>query len=275
MGKSIKMQLKYTLGRKKTFIVFIIIILFVLANIITNLIMYNGMERTQMYCPVKLSSLSEWTAIHYYLLQFYPLIVIAATSTLFIDDCNSRMVNYIQSRIGYRKYIYGKIISVFILTMLLFTIPFILEIIIYRIIIPLCANGDPSGMSYIESPVWDEKFVLYKLLYFNRYLYAIVMIVFFGIISGIFAVFNIAISMVGSIKYKIFTYIPLYALFYMISLITQFINNIQFKTNYLIVLGMFKYKDDLSYPVYGVFIAIVLAISLCIVEIRIRRGKIV
>ena len=199
--KSVKMQISYNLRRKPVMGIFFLLLFLVVFNYISNMIYYNGLDATQMFSPVKLSALSSWTASSFYLMLFYPLLLVVPMACGFFNEKNVRVLNYIQSRVGIRNYFYAKQITVFVITFLLFTIPFLLELLIYRIVIPLSANGDPSNIEYWQTIEGDRNLFLSSIYYFSPYLYTVLSIFIFGLVTGIFSVFNFSVTTLPCLLY--------------------------------------------------------------------------
>jgi len=271
--KSVKMQISYNLRRKSVMGIFFLLLFLVVFNYITNMIYYDGLDATQMFNPVKLSALSSWTASSFYLMQFYPLLLVVPMACGFFNDKNARILNYMQSRVGIRNYFYAKQITVFVITFLLFTIPFLLELLIYRIIIPLCANGDPSNVEYWQTIEGDSNLFLSSIYYFSPYLYTALSILIFGLVTSIFSVFNFSVTTLPVFKYRIMTYFPVYILFFIINRFAS-IFGVSGETNYFLILPLYS-SGDFIYPIYAVFLVALTVCSVILIEIRIHKGIVV
>lgn len=271
--KSVKMQFAYNLRRKPVVGIFFLLFFLVIFNYVSNMIYYNGLDATQMFSPVKISTLSSWTAARFYLMQFYPLLLVIPMACGFFNDKNARVLNYLQSRVGARNYFYAKLLVVFVVTFLLFTIPFLLEIIIYRIVIPLSANGDPSNIEYWQTIEGDRNLFLSSIYYSSPYLYTILSIFVFGFVTGIFSVFNFSITTLPVFKYRIMTYFPMYVLFFLINRFAYIIG-ISGEINYFLILPLYS-SGNFIYPVYAIFLVALTGCSVALIEIRVRKGIIV
>lgn len=237
------------------------------------MIYYYGVDTTQMFSPVKLSTLSSWTASSFYLMQFYPLLLVVPMASGFFNDKNARVLNYVQSRVGIRNYFYSKQMAVFVITFLLFTIPFLLEILVYRIVIPLSANGDPSNVEYWQTIESDRNLFLSSIYYFSPYLYSALSILIFGMITGIVSVFNFSVSTLPVFKFRVMTYFPMYILFFIINRFAS-IFRVSGETNYFLILPLYSSRDFI-YPVYAIFLVALTVCSVVLIEIRVRKGIIV
>lgn len=237
MKKSISTQLFYMIRKKTVVVVFLMIMLMVVINCIWYMTNIYGTDITQITDPYKNSALSRWSPIRYYFMQFYPIILIIPTADLYYNDKKTKNINYMISRIGTTSYYVGKVIAVWIITFFIFTIPFILEICAYGIIFPKGFYGDPSKFELYQS-ILDDKYLFLSKIYFkSRFLYSIICILIFGIVSGILSVFNFALSTVKIMKYRVFTYFPIYLLLFFIGIISKFMN-LSFETNYSVILTL-------------------------------------
>lgn len=272
--KSIKMQISQLFHKKTTLCIYFLLFGAVLWNFFENMHQFHNGDVTQMMNPLKLSSLSTWSAVMYYMMQFYPLLLVIPTASTYYDDKNSKILNYIQSRVGIRNYLIGKAVSIFFITVILFTVPFITEIIAYSITVPSLAQGDPSNFQYFQTIENDNTLFLSKLYYFNDYIYTILSIIIFGIVTGIFAVFNFFLTTIKIFKFRVFVYFPIYILFYLINIIGHFINY-KYETNYFLILPLFAVPENANYGNYFIFCICLLIISTAILILKIRESDIV
>ncbi len=272
--KSIKMQMSQLFHKKTILCIYFLLFGAVLWNFFENMHQFHNGDVTQMMNPLKLSSLSTWSPVMYYMMQFYPLLLVIPTASTYYDDKNSKILNYIQSRAGIRNYLVGKAVSIFFITVFLFTVPFITEIIAYSITVPFFAQGDPSNFQYFQTIEKDSTLFLSQLYYFNDYIYTILSIIIFGIVTGIFAVFNFCITTIKIFNFRVFVYFPIYVLFYLINIIGQFINY-KYEINYFLILPLFAVPENVNYGNYFIFCICLLIISITILILKIRESDIV
>jgi hypothetical protein len=112
---------------------------------------------------------------------------------------------------------------------------------------------------------------MYKLLVKNRELYAIVMTLLFGFVTAILAVFNYALTTLKMFKFRIFTFFPIYILFYLISFVSRFLT-VTYSTEYFFILRMFNIKEKNIF-VYATFLFVLLIISNAVIELKIRKDE--
>lgn len=214
LKKSISMQISYMLRSKST--IFILFVLLVAISINWGLNLDRNSKTlyiSEMYSFEKMLTLSDWTMVGYFMMQYYPLLIVIPTACVYIVDRNSGVSTYIQSRVGKRFYWYGKLISVFMLTLFIFTVPYFIEIILNVICFSLNSNGDPSGLAFWQTIETEGQYFLSNILLYNKVIYAVIMTLLFGVVSAILATFNLAITTLPIFKIKLLTYLPIYVLF--------------------------------------------------------------
>lgn len=272
--KSIRMQMHHMLRKRTTVMIYLILCGAVLCNFFMNMNRFKNGDLSQMMSPMKLSSVSIWTVVNYYIMQFYPLLLVIPTAGCYFDEKNSRVCNYIQVKVGASNYLIGKAVSVFLITVILFSVPFLMEIIVYMITVPCAAQGDPSNFQYFQTIETDGKLFWSDLYFFNPYLYTVVCIIIFAVVSGIFAVFNFSLTTLKAFKFRVFTYFPIYILFYSIYIISSFLH-IKCETRYGAVLSLFSAPIEANYGLYFLFCIGLLVIAASIIFFKIRKRDIV
>lgn len=268
--KSVKSQTLYIMQKWTFILTWYIVCGFVIVNFIHNIIVNSERQFiSQMYDITKIITLSDWSPSGYFFMIYYPILVVLPTSAIMLDDRNSKMQLYLLGRMGRKNYYIGKIISVFISTFILFTLPFLMELLLEITCLHLDAHGDPSNFPYYQTAGKINEYFCSGLYMKNKILYAFVMVAIFGVISGILAMFNFAISTMNFVKYKIFTLIPVYLLLYIFAIIEKNIN-LGYTSNYMFILRLFNEKSK-NYGAYGITCLILLAISVGIILFKTRR----
>ena len=138
---------------------------------------------------------------------------------VYYDERINGISRYIQSRSGFKKYYYGNAIAVVIVTFFLFTVPFLLELLLSVICFSSRSVADPSGVQLYVTLPEEKKNLLYQVYIVSPYLYGFLMTIRFGLISCVFAFFNYAFSTSPKIKYKMITMIPLLGTLYFLMII--------------------------------------------------------
>lgn len=274
MIKSIKMQLLHILKSKSAVLVFFVLMYAVGSNFIINMHRnHDILYVSQMFDITKVLTLSDWSNAGYYIMQYYPLLVVIPTASIYISDKKSGMDIYITSKVGKKDYFLGKMISVFLATFIIFTIPFLTELILSCICFDVSSVGDPSGFEYFQTIIDDGKIAFGWLYVKNRFLYASMWIIIFGLVSAILATFNYAVTLFPVFKYRITTFFPIYFLLHIADMIGKNIN-INYTTYYHFILRMFG-SAKRNYHVYAYFLLMLLIASVILVCYVIRNRDIV
>ncbi len=270
--KSLRIQLTELCTKKITILTFMILFALVLTNFCLNITQNSHTHYvSQMYDPLYIHTLSAFSFNGKLLLQFYPLLVVMPTAYSYLVDKESMMEQYIKVRSGKFFYWTGKILSIFILTTLLFIIPFIIEMILEVVCFDFSSHGSPTNFSYIDMIEIEKTYFVSNLFGYNKLLYLLFMILLFGMISGIFAVFNYVITVIVSFKYKILTFFPIYMLFYIINSLGAFFD-IPYSLNHFQILLMFD-ETPKNYMVYGFFLLILVIFEILIHFLIIKKDK--
>lgn len=272
--KSTRMQIKSALCHKEAFITICILTLFIFLNFFTNVVTYTGKDVIDMYFPMKLLLLSSSSgAFGFYFMQYYPLLVILPAGFSYISDRDSREDIYIQSKVGIRQYYIGKIFAVFFVTFFVFTLPFLIEMLLSCIAFPIQATGDLSNVNIYEKVYINavKKYYAYKLYAYNPYLYTMLFTLLFGLISGVLSVFINVISMCN-IKFKILLFLPTYILLYGIGIIGQINSSLKISTSYFDYLRIFNNAEK-SGTGYFIIIIVILMVSIILTLIKSRKDS--
>lgn len=118
------------------------------------------------------------------------------------------------SRLGVRTYIWSKLTAAFMTTFIVFTLPFLIEIVLNCLSFPLGAIGDFSNLD-TYSPSFEDMTAAYSLsgLYgISPYLYAVVCTFGLGVLAGLLAAVTVAISAVIKVKYSVTLILPAFLL---------------------------------------------------------------
>ena len=144
----VRCQTKAFLQSKSAVAVWIILLCVTSLNFISNCI-YNVKIHyvTEMYDPIKTLTLSGWSNAGNIFMYAYPLILVLPTAMVYYDERINGISRYIQSRSGFKKYYYGNAIAVVIVTFFLFTVPFLLELLLSTVCFSNHSVADPSGVN--------------------------------------------------------------------------------------------------------------------------------
>ena len=97
LRKSISMQISYMLRRKSTVFVLLVLLITISINFFINMKTNGGkLYVSQMYSFEKMLTLSDNTMVGYFMMQYYPLLVVIPTGCVYISERNSGIDTYIQ-----------------------------------------------------------------------------------------------------------------------------------------------------------------------------------
>lgn len=252
---------------------YFIMYILMLINFFGNVIQYYGWDIWNMYHPMKLIFLGENSSLGFYFMQYYPFLVVLPAAFSYFSDRSSGELLFIETRTDMKKYYLGTMIATFATTFMIFTFPFFVEMILNGIAFPMEALGDPSNMQMFD-PAYTEiiqRYLFHELWLFHPYVYTFAMIALFGVATGIFACFATAISMFGSVKFKILVFIPVYVLLYVVSFLQKSFN-LDFTTNYFFYLRIFC-MERLSEGAYMFLLAVVVMLTGVLLWIKMRKDE--
>lgn len=241
MLKNIITDVKYILNTKAAIITWYINLIFSLGNFFYNVkINCDRIYITEMYEIPKLLLLSDWSIFSFFYMIIFPLIVVFPTHSLFIKDKKSGINSYIKTRAGHTGYYISKIISVFISTFILFVLPLAVEWVLSLICLETSANGDPSNFQYYVTAKDATAYPLHNIYLWNKFLYALLWIILFGFVCGIFAIINLSIATILRLKYSLFAMLPLYIILNFTNVVDSLIKD-NYTYKYIFFLKMFSY----------------------------------
>lgn len=270
MLNAIKMQISVLSQRTSTIIMCFLMLALMLINYYANIFTYYGTNAVQMYHPMKLLLLSDYSAWGYYFAQYFPLLVVIPAAFSYFSDKSSREILFLQSRIGKRTYYISKYIATFLVTFFVFTVPLLLEVILNCIAFPLSATGDPSNSSeYTITYVEGVNMYFFRDLYVqNPIAYAVLLIVIFGILSGILAMFALSFSTLSFVRFRVLIFVPVYALLMVLAVLP-----VHVESNYFFYIRLYSPVPDGEWPYIFGMLAILL-VTVFIAYQNIRRDEI-
>lgn len=211
-------QTSFLLKKKEAVCAFYVLFIMVIMNFIGNVLDFQGRDVAEMYQPMKLLLLSynrtNWNASNTLLLiQLYPLLVVCPAGFSLAKEYQLNMRVFLVSRLGIFKYQISKYLAVFLATMIIFTVPFLLEIILNCVSFPLSATGDLWQLSTYDSDYRNSvnHYFMKSIYLCSPYLYAVVGTFLFGAVSGLLGVFTAAVSSLIKVKYNVFLFLPVFA----------------------------------------------------------------
>lgn len=266
MWACVKTQIKTLVRCRRGVFIFCGLMILVLVNYLTNVFQYRGRDLANMYQPMYLLTLasSNEHAYGFYFMQVFPLLAPAVAGFAYFDARSAGMELFWCARIGRRRYFASLSVAVFLTTFLMFTIPFLIEIVLNCLAFPLQAVGTPFNWS-IYNPQYIAlvlDYPLHQVYLFSPCLYAMLFTLLFGAAAGILAVFTVAVS-TFRIKFKVLLLLPVFLLLYLPGVLLP-------EINYFFYLQLFTWFGGNGALWSALFLA-VLAVSIGLLARRCRE----
>ena len=264
------------LRQRRSLLVFSFLFSLVIIHFAWNVILFQGLDVSQMYQPMKLLLLSyDYTNfegdMYLFFVQLYPLLVVIPAGLSLTGEYQSGESMYIAARIGQKDYLVGRVIAAFLATSYIFTVPFVMEIILNCLSFPLNAVGDLTNWSsyssyYLESV---HNYLLTPLYIWNPYLYALLITLIFGLVSGLFAAFTVALSSVLFCKYQVMLFLPTILLINGLSILQSGLHGYGWDINILHYIFLFDdhKKQGLFYCGF-IFVLVIATVALTLTGSR-------
>lgn len=265
MIKIIKHQTLFMLRQNIALMVFYILLAIVFLNFGSNVLTFQGRDIIDMYHPAKMLVLSydqvyDNMDIMLLLIQLYPILIVCPAGFTLLSEKKRKTDCVLITRIGSIQYYLCKTIAAFFITMIVFTIPFLIEFGLNCVSFPLAASGDFVDLNcystdYIEL---TNNYMYSTLFHMNSYLYTFVGILFWGITSGIIGMFTVALSGIISFRFKILLFLPVYILLNIPAYMPQITDKLPFVVNWYNYI--FLFDDHVKNNVFFISFLIILFI---------------
>lgn len=277
MIKIIKHQTLFMLRQNIALMVFYILLAIVFLNFGSNVLTFQGRDIIDMYHPAKMLVLSydqvyDNMDIMLLLIQLYPILIVCPAGFTLLSEKKRKTDCVLITRIGSIQYYLCKTIAAFFVTMIVFTIPFLIEFGLNCVSFPLAANGDFVDLNcystdYIEL---TNNYMYSTLFHMNSYLYTFVGILFWGITSGIIGMFTVALSGIISFRFKILLFLPVYILLNIPAYMPQITDKLPFVVNWYNYI--FLFDDHVKNNVFFISFLIILFIISIVCSVIKGRG---
>lgn len=206
-------QTRSSLKQPGSIIAFFVLLMTVLQNFVQNVLLYQGNDVLAMMHPMDLlmlaptSSDPERLSV---LLQIYPLLVTLPAVLPFARERQTGESILVAARMGNLQYALSRLVSVLLTTFLVFTIPFLIEILLNCISFPLEAQGNMYNFGIYDRGYVDyiHKFLFTGAYILSPYAYAVFGTLFWGFCSAVFAAFSAAFVACIKFKYTVFSMLP-------------------------------------------------------------------
>ena len=277
MIKIIKHQTLFMLRQNIALMVFYILLAIVFLNFGSNVLTFQGRDIIDMYHPAKMLVLSydqvyDNIDIILILIQLYPILIVCPAGFTLLSEKKRKTDCVLITRIGSIQYYLGKTIAAFFVTMIVFTIPFLIEFGLNCVSFPLAASGDFVDLN-CYSPDYiklTSNYMYSTLFHMNSYLYTFVGILFWGVTSGIIGMFTVALSGIISFRFKILLFLPVYILLNIPAYMPKITDKLPFVVNWYNYI--FLFDDHVKNNVFFISFLIILFIISIVCSVIKGRG---
>lgn len=219
MIRTTRSQVAFLLRQKEAVLTFCVLMLLVLANFVTNCREFWGSDVLELAHTTKMGLLS-WNHAAYsadltmMFIQLYPLLVVCPAGFILAKERGTQEHILMITRMGSSTYYFGKLFSSFMVTAVVFAVPFLFEIFLHVIAFSAKPAGDlVYGDAYEEEYIAAVRQYLFSNLFVRSpYLYAVVKTLIFGLFSGLMGAFSVAVSALYRVKYRITVLLPSFLL---------------------------------------------------------------
>ena len=266
--KIISAQINFQLKQMGSLFVFYVLLISVLINYAGNVFSYYGQEILEMVHPMKLLLLSYNLVYRkaealLMLIQWYPILVCIPAGLSLAREAQLGFDTLIVARIGSFRYHLCKMAAAFFTTLIVFSVPFLIEIVLNCIAFPLDAQGDLSHLA-VYNPLYItmvKNYTFLSLYQFSPYLYAIIGTLFWGTFSGLLGSLTVSISSVVKFKYRISLLLPVFLLLNASVYFSHIFGNVDLETEWYHY--VFLFDDSPKNILYwGLVMLIVLVFSI-------------
>lgn len=217
--RTTRSQIAFLLRQKEAVLTVWVVMLLVLANFMENCQMFRGSDILALAHTTKLGLLS-WNRASYradlalLFQQIYPLLVVCPAGFVLAKERGTQEHILMITRMGSGVYYFSKLLSAFVVTAVVFALPFLVEILLHIIAFTTKPTWDLSYWhAYDEAYIQEVRNYLFSDLYIHfPYLYAVVKVLLFGLFSGLMGAFSVAVSALYRVKFRITVLLPAFLL---------------------------------------------------------------
>lgn len=219
LRKLVIYQTRFLLRQREAVAAFLFLIWFIIGNYLGNVRTFRGMDITQMYYPLKLMTLSynrtnynaDMTTLF---IMLYPILVTLPAGFSYVKEQQTKEEVYLITRLGKKNYMRSRLWAAFFTTAIIFSAPFLMEVILYAVSFPMNAKNDLFHLGFYEPEYADmvHRYLGSALYIYSPVLYTVVMILFFGVLSGLLGMLPVAVSQAVPVKFRVFLFLPNYLL---------------------------------------------------------------
>lgn len=217
-------HVKFLLGKTSSKITFFSLFLVMLLNFVLNVLYFRGYDVIEMFHPMNILSLSYDRTAHnagtaLLLVQLLPLLVGWPAGLALAADRGLGTDTMLVARLGRKLYVTSKLTAVFIATAIVFSVPFLLEIVLNCLSFPLTATGNLVRIDAFDSDYAEMlgNYLCPWLYRFSPYLAAVFGTIGFGLFAGLLACVTASLSLFVRIRFRVFLLLPVFILLYAIT----------------------------------------------------------
>ena len=214
-------HVKFLLGKTSSKITFFVLFLVMLMTFVSNVLDFRGYDVIAMFHPMNILSLSYDRTAHnagtaLLLVQLLPLLVGWPAGLALAADRGLGTDTMLVARLGRKLYVTSKLTAVFIATAIVFSVPFLLEIVLNCLSFPLTATGNLIRIDAFDSDYADiiGNYLCPWLYRFSPYLAAVLGTIGFGLFAGLLACVTASLSLFVRIRFRVFLLLPVFILLY-------------------------------------------------------------
>lgn len=217
-------HVKFLLSKTSSKITFFVLFLVMLMTFVSNVLDFRGYDVIEMFHPMNILSLSYDRTAHnagtaLLLVQLLPLLVGWPAGLALAADRGLGTDTMLVARLGRKLYVTSKLTAVFIATAIVFSVPFLLEIVLNCLSFPLTATGNLIRIDAFDSDYADiiGNYLCPWLYRFSPYLAAVFGTIGFGLFAGLLACVTASLSLFVRIRFRVFLLLPVFILLYAIT----------------------------------------------------------
>lgn len=217
--RTTRSQIGFLLRQKEAVLTLWVLMLLMLANFVQNCQMFQGQDMLELAHTTKMGLLS-WSRANYsadlalLFQQLYPLLVVCPAGFVLAKERGTQEHVLMITRMGSGTYYFSKLLSAFVVTTMVFSVPFLVEMLLHIIAFSTKPTWDLSYWeAYDPDYIAEVRNYLFSGLYIRSpYGYAVVKIVLFGLFSGLMGAFSVAVSALYRVKFRITVLLPVFLL---------------------------------------------------------------
>lgn len=267
MLHSTRAQIAFLLRQKEAVFTLWVLMLLMLANFIQNCQMFQGQDMLELAHTTKMSLLSRSRASYSADLallfqQLYPLLVVCPAGFVLAKERGTQEHVLMITRMGSGTYYFSKLLSAFVVTAIVFSVPFLVEMLLHIIAFSTKPTWDLSYWeAYDTDYIAEVRNYMFSGLYIRSpYLYAVVKLFLFALFSGLMGAFSVAISALYRVKYRITVLLPAFLLLNFSIYVSAIVRNMESSVSWPAFVML--HEDAVkNVPVFLAALVLVIALS--------------